>query len=424
MQSSFSSRKLRIVHLHWGFPPIIGGVETHLTMVLPALAAMGHQVTLLTGAVEGAPAREMYQGASIVREPIMDLSWLQKRGMNGLEAEVDGVLSKFLKETQPDVIHTHNMHYFSKLHTQILERKARARKIPLILTAHNTWDDNLYTDLIRKTQWDQIIAVSHFIKKEMIGVGVDDRKITVVHHGVDHQDFSAQGSTAKALAAYPQLKGKRVIFHPARMGLAKGCDVSIKALNLMRERIPDIMLVLAGTKNIIDWVSTQQKEIAYMVDLVEFFKLRKHVLIDAFPLDLMPELYRLSEVCLYPSSVGEPFGLTMLEALATERPMIVTEMGGMPEIVKDGINGFVIPVRDFEALAWRTTELLHNDRLRKRLGYTGRQMVEQHYKIQDVTDHTLGVYEQALKAHHPATTRSRTRERSQRKVTETQAVSS
>lgn len=72
--------------------------------------------------------------------------------------------------------------------------------------------------------------------------------------------------------------------------------------------------------------------------------------------------------------------------------MIVTEAGGMPEIIKDGINGYVIPVRDFESLASRITNLLTNSDLKNRLGGTGRQMVEQQYTKEILAQNTLSVY--------------------------------
>ncbi|HEC69879.1 MAG TPA: glycosyltransferase family 1 protein, partial [Candidatus Omnitrophica bacterium] len=55
-------RKLSIAHLHWGFPPIIGGVETHLTIILPQMVNYGHKVSLLTGSVEGVKVHYKYQG--------------------------------------------------------------------------------------------------------------------------------------------------------------------------------------------------------------------------------------------------------------------------------------------------------------------------------------------------------------------------
>ena len=391
-----SKDKLNIANLHWGFPPIIGGVETHLTIILPAMVKMGHNVGLLTGAVEGVKGKYKYEGIDIFRTPLMDLNWLYKRGLEGLEDEIHEEFSKFLDATKADVVHAHNMHYFSEIHARTLEELAMKRKIPLILTAHNVWDEMLFLELSHKIEWSHIIAVSHFIKREMIGIGVDDTIITVVHHGVDQDKFNPNIDPGDILEKYPQLKGKEVIFHPARIGLAKGCDTSIKAMSIVRDKHPDAMLVLAGSRNIIDWGETQQKDIAYMVNLIKHFQLEDRVLIDMYTLEEVKELYAVSNVCLYPSTGAEPFGLTMLEAMAMSKPMVVTNAGGMPEVVKDGINGFVVPVRDFELLGAKINTLLEDNRLRHRLGYTGRQMVESQYTKERVTKDTLSVYKKAI----------------------------
>jgi glycosyltransferase involved in cell wall biosynthesis len=80
------------------------------------------------------------------------------------------------------------------------------------------------------------------------------------------------------------------------------------------------------------------------------------------------------------------------------KPMVVTDMGGMPEIIKDGINGFVVHVKDFEALAAKICRLLEDKTLAKRFGYTGRQIVEAQYTKAMVTQQTLNVYNKALEA--------------------------
>ncbi|MDP8266285.1 MAG: glycosyltransferase family 4 protein [Candidatus Aceula meridiana] len=389
-------KKLNIAHLHWGFPPVIGGVETHLTILLPTFVDMGHNASLLTCSFEGYPGEEVYKGVKITRNPIMDLNWLYRRGLEGIQVEVSRVFKKFIDKNKPDVLHVHNMNYFSKAHIKALERLALKHGIPLFLTAHNAWDDVQFLELTSTIQWSHIIAVSHFIAKELNGIGCDHNLVTTIHHGVDEEVFSPKANTSKILKKYPQLKGKRIIFHPARMGLAKGCDVSIKALRTVKRKYPNVMLVLAGTKNIIDWGDTQQKDIAYMVQLVEKFGLRENVLIDSYDLTDMPALYKLSQACVYPSSSFEPFGLTMLEAMACSRPMIVTKTGGMPEIISDGINGFVIPVKDSEELASRIIQVMADKDLRERLGETGRKMVEVSYTKRDVAQTTLNLYKKYL----------------------------
>lgn len=390
-------KKLRIAHFHWAFPPIIGGVETHLVMLLPELVRMGHNVSLLTGSAEGARARENYKGVKITRASIMNLNWLAERGLTGVEDEARQTISAFLDRAKPDIVHAHNMNYFSRAHAGILEDEAKKkRNIPLVLTAHNSWDDILFLRLTKKIKWDHIIAVSYYIKKEFMGIGCDPRKLTTIHHGVDIERFSPTHKKEYTGKLAP-LKNKRVIFHPARMGLAKGCDTSVKAMRLIKKKFPNTVLVLAGTKNIVDWTSTQQKDIAYIVSLIKDLGLEKDVLIDMFTLGEVVKLYAIAEVCFYPSTVGEPFGLTMLESLASAKPMIVTNSGGMPEIIQDGINGYIVPVRDYEALAAKAIALLDEPGLRRRIGLTGRKFAELRFTKEIMAKNNLEIYETILR---------------------------
>ena len=392
MPKSKRKKSLKIAHLHWGFPPIIGGVETHLTILLPALVKMGHKVNLLTCSAEGEKVEDNYKGVDIFRSPMMDLNWLFRRGLSGIDEEVRTIFSNFIDKFKPDVIHTHNMHYFSMVHGRSLSEIAREKGIPFILTAHNVWADTLFLSMMRRIKWTHIIAVSHFINHELIGTGIKHTHVTTVHHGIDQNLYNPKIKATRMYKKYPRLKREYVIFHPARMGLAKGCDVSVKALRIIVEKFPKALLVLAGTKNIIDWGATQNKDIAYIVGLVDSFKLRKNVLMDVYRLEDMPYIYAASKVCVYPSSSPEPFGLTMLESMASGRPIIVTKTGGMPEIVNDGINGFVIPTFNFENLANRIMQLFNDKDLRQRLGNAGRAVVEQRYTKETMAKNTLDVY--------------------------------
>jgi glycosyltransferase involved in cell wall biosynthesis len=389
-------KKLKIAHMHWGFPPIIGGVETHLTILLPEFIKRGHKVGLLTGSAEKEKTQFTYKGVEVYRTPLLDLNWLIKRGLEALEEEITKTYKGFFDKIKPDIMHVHNMHYFSEVHTKILMDTTSQKGIPLILTAHNVWDDILFLKLTREINWTHIIAVSHYIKRELMGTGYDDKKITVVHHGIDTNVFNPDVVPKNILKKYPELESRKIIFHPARMGMAKGCDVSIKAMNLVRERFPDALLVMSGTKNIIDWELSQEKEIAYFIDLVKMFDLREHVFINVYSLQEMPELYSLAQVCVYPSSVPEPFGLTMLESLSSGKPMIVTDSGGMPEIIMDDVNGYVIKIKDYETLASRIHVLLEEPRARERLGNTGRHMVVTHYNKEIMTQSHLDIYRRVL----------------------------
>ncbi len=387
---------LRIAQIHWGYPPIIGGVETHLATMLPVMVKMGNEVHLLTGSVQGVKASYTDRGVRVRRSPLFDLNWLLKRGLIGLNEEIDTLLARFFKAANPDIVHVHNMHYFSKPHAVAVEEMCKKRGVPLVLTAHNVWDELLYLELTRTIAWDHIIAVSHYIRRELIGAGCDDQKVTTIHHGVDTAMFHPDADTRGTYKRHPMLKGRQMVFHPARMGIAKGCDVAIKALTIIRQHFPDVMMVLAGTKNIIDWAVSQQKDIAYFVNLIKYFNLEGNVLVDAYSIEEMPGLYAASDVVIYPSTAQEPFGLTMLESLATGKPIVVTHSGGMPEIVSYGINGYVVPIKDFEQLASEIVRLLEDKKLARRLGATGRRTVTSYYTKESVARNTLDLYREVL----------------------------
>ena len=111
----------------------------------------------------------------------MDLNWLNTRGINGIAEEVAHAFERFINQTKPDCVHVHNMQYFSKIHALAIQKICAKKGIAVILTAHNVWDDNLFFDLTKKVKWSHIIAVSHFIKREIIGIGYKHRNITVIH---------------------------------------------------------------------------------------------------------------------------------------------------------------------------------------------------------------------------------------------------
>jgi len=371
-------------------------VETHLTILLPELARRGYPVSLLTGSVAGEPAQSQYRGATVIRTPAMSLDHVGREDGDKVREEFTSVFAGFVESFKPDLVHAHNFHFFSRPHAEVLSEACRKKGIPLVLTAHNAWDDICFLELTRDIPWDHIIAVSHFIKRELISAGADDRKITVIHHGIDLERFHPRVDPRPILRRYPELAGKPVVFHPARMGLAKGNDVAVKAFHRVLRHFPDAVLVLAGSERIVDWENTQQAGIRYVLDLIRHFDMKKQTIIGVFSIEEMPAMYAASTIVLYPSTAPEPFGLTLLEAPAVGKPIVVSNVGGMPEIIRDGINGFIVPLRDSECLAERIVQLLGDARLRERIGMTGLAIVRDHYHKELMTDNHVRVYQQLL----------------------------
>jgi len=86
----------------------------------------------------------------------------------------------------------------------------------------------------------------------------------------------------------------------------------------------------------------------------------------------------------------------MLEALASGKPMIVTNSGGMPEIIQDGINGYIVPIKDYEALASKAIMLLDNASVMERIGATGRKFAELRFTKEIMASNNIQIYKKVL----------------------------
>lgn len=388
---------MRVMQLHWAFIPIIGGVESHLAMLGPEMVKNGCRVSLLTGSVENSPVEEWYGGMLVRRTPLMDLNGLTPEAMAKRSREIRKELEDFVDQVRPDLIHAHNMHYFSPVYADALYEIKKSRGIPLVLTAHNVWADNdrIWREMNKRAfYWDAVIAVSHFIKRELVRAGYEEERVSVIHHGIDLARFGPATARDRERIGelYPQLAGRRVIFHPARMSLDKGCHISVKALELVRRKFPEALLVLAGTGNTVDWGSQQPRQVRVILDLIDKLGLKDDVLVRFFAWEEIPLMYKAAEVCVYPSCFEEPFGLVMLESMASERPVVVSRAGGMPEVVRNGVTGFVVEMANERELADRCCLLLGNPGLCRSMGRRGRSMVEKLWTKEMMTRATLSVY--------------------------------
>lgn len=390
---------MRIAMLHWAFPPVIGGVESHLATLAPALVGRGAEVCLLVGSVCGRHERGVWRGVYLERTPLMDLNHLRDMDLDQAAPAIRREIEQFLGEAKPDVVHAHNMHYFSPVHLEVLADWCRRSGVPLVLTAHNVWEDDLWRRMAAKANsWDAVVAVSHFIARELEASGFNGHRIAVIHHGLDTERFRpASPSKRRAIRhRYPGLAGRRIIFHPARASIAKGSLVAVEALAAIRRSMPDALLVCAGAGPIVDWGNLQGTELEEIRQAVHRHGLEDAVIIRSFPWEEMVDLYQVADVTIYPSIFEEPFGLAVLEAMACGSPVVVSRSGGMPEFVEDGVTGFVVPQRDAEALAERCMELLRHPRRAAAMARQARQAVLARHTVAEMASRTWRVYEWAM----------------------------
>lgn len=372
--------------LHWAFPPMIGGVETHLAILGPSLVKRGLEVHILTCPAQGRPGSEDYRGVRVYRTPLMDLNELSGDRLAACAPAIRERLTAFIREARPDLVHAHNFHYFSPVHAEALVEIKAQTGLPMVLTAHNVWHDELGRRMSELAgQWDGVIAVSHYIKKELAGMGYDPDRIRVIHHGIDTARFKPGPGRGR-------FAGRRVIFHPARMCYDKGTHVAIEALKIIKADFPAVLLVMAGTGHMVDWLHLRESYMEEIACRIKEYNLHNNVYIEFIPWDQMPGAYRDAEFCIYPSCFEEPFGLALLEANASGKPIVVSRAGGMPEIITDGVNGFIVEMHDHLQLARRCLQLLGDPGLVAKMGRLGRAVVENRFDQETMVEATLAFY--------------------------------
>jgi len=365
-----------------------------LVMLGSGLVRRGFEVHLLTGSIDGRREKYTAHGMTVQRTPLLDLNTLTPAEKPG--REVAGEILDFLWAVRPDIVHAHNFHYFSPAHTKAVLSGAAAAGAPAVLTAHNVWEDELARQCGRfAPRWDAVIAVSRFIASALAGQGYPAPRLTVIHHGIDLHSFQP-ARRAGNTRFRSRLRGRRVIFHPARLSLDKGSLVAVKALGLVRERIPDVLLLMAGPDNVVDFHGRRRDDLRTVRALVEETGLAGHVVIRPFAWPEIAGAYRTADVCIYPSCFEEPFGIALLEAMACARPLVVTRAGGMPEVVEDGVNGFLVRMGDHEELADRCLTLLTDRRLAAQMGRQGHERVRERFSRERMVDDTVRVYERLL----------------------------
>ncbi len=209
----------------------------------------------------------------------------------------------------------------------------------------------------------KIIAVSHFIRRDLIKLGVKDEKIVVVYNGINHSEFYPREDLEPELMDIKPFSVKKPYFiYPSQMSAATKKHVElIRAFNLFKERTHlGHRLVLTGKEgNVTQDVKNEILKSKFREDIF---------IVGFFPHESFPLLYSNSEGCLFPS-INEGVGLPVLEALATGIPVACSNAGSLPEIAGD--NALYFNSDDIEEMAKAIELLAVDSALRKKLKASG-----------------------------------------------------
>jgi glycosyltransferase involved in cell wall biosynthesis len=370
------------------YPHQYAGAQRLTQALACELATRGHRAIIVVP--DEGPFTERLRAAGlpirIVRAPSSWRAYGRSLERTGAAAAIASLPRYWLKvravlrSLGADVVHVND-------HRGILLAGAGAALAgkPVVWHLHGSYSSHAIT-LLGRTVARRIVVVSEATRNEQRWLPRDSEKVVVVHNGV----ISASASDRTNSPGRPHGTGRasRLVVTGARQHPDKGLDVLVRAVALLREKEPELRVVIAGAVQ--PGYEAHHSELASLVNDLDLGRTISFVGLVDDPL----ELWRSAEVYVQ-SSRREPFGLGVIEAMSVGTPVVTTAVGGMCEIVEPERSGLQVPAGDAEALAGAIGRVLREPHLATRLARGGRERAEV-FSMARMVDRILEIYEQAV----------------------------
>jgi len=389
---------MRVIMLSWEYPPkIVGGISRHVYDLAHALVKQDVEVHVITCEHPGAAAEEVEDGIYLYRVtpsgPGNDfIHWVQLLNDAMLE-RADALVADLLNQNDGQaVLHAHD--WLTHYAAAALKHKYH---LPLVATIHATeygrnngingptqgYINSVETQL-QNEAW-RVIVCTEFMKQECeFAFSTPWGKMDVVPNGVEAAKFNLPDFTPlekaefRARYAAPE---EKIIFFVGRMVREKGVQVLIESLPKVRWGYHDAKLLICGGG---------QRE--HLVNLAAYLGMERHVYFAGFvPDDDLMKIYSIIDIACFPS-LYEPFGIVALEAMAAKVPVVVSDAGGLPEVVENNVTGITTYAGNPNSLADGLLKLLHEPDTAERLVDAAYERVLTTFNWDTIATQTTAVY--------------------------------
>jgi L-malate glycosyltransferase len=359
-----------------------GGGEEALLRIIKTLPRDRFRISLVT--FQANPL-----AAKMVREWGADMHILPMQRVydwNGFRTALE--LRRLMRANQVDVVHT----FFETSNTWGA-MVAKLSQVPVLVSSRRDMGilrlpkHNVAYEIVNRF-CDGIVAVSDGVREFCIEKeGLDPERIFTVHNGVDLARIDAAEGVAALRVKLNLPEGAPVVATVANIRRIKGLDTLLRAAAMVRREIPNVRFLLAGGCLEKDHFNELKAE-------VQEFGLNENVQFLGHFAEVFA-LLKLSNVfCLLSRTEG--FSNAVLEAMASGLPCVVTRVGGNPEAIDDGKNGYLLTPEDPQGAAQRITALLKDPAEAKRIGGAARKTVEQEFTSEKMAETLANLYETLL----------------------------
>jgi len=383
----------------WEYPPhVAGGLGEHVANLMPALARQGVEVHLVTPRWAGGPSEEEGEDYYVHRidPPTFDAPDVHTSAWQ-TNLELEKHAENLWRSAGPfDLIHAHD--WLVAFAPVALKRSFRT---PLVATIHATERGRgrgyLGSDLshqINNAEWWltyeawRVICTSHFMAGEVSGYfGAPADKIDVIPNGVCVEPFARwRGQDLSAFRGMYALPAEDIVFNVGRVVYEKGVGVLVEAVPRILREHPQAKFVIAGTGG----YASELRHRAWQLGVAD------KVLFTGFiPDEDRDRLYLVANCAVFPS-LYEPFGIVALQAMAAQCPVVVSEVGGLAEVVRHAETGITVYADNPESLAWGVVHTLNRPDWARQRAENAYHIVLEEYSWDVIARRTVDAYQRVI----------------------------
>jgi glycogen(starch) synthase len=237
-------------------------------------------------------------------------------------------------------------------------------------------------------QSSEVICCSNYMAGQIYrGFSIPKEKLRVIRNGVDASKFNVKVDTQAVRRRYAKPDEKMIVY-VGRLVHEKGVHVLIGAAPKVLSVFPNVNFVIVGEGGMKDDLTKEAWD----------FGVADHVFFTGFVEEkALVSIYKASDAAVFPS-LYEPFGITALEAMAAKTPVVVSDTGGLAEIVEHDKTGVKVYTDNSDSLAWGILRVLQDLNLANMIRESAYQKVVRDYNWDGIADETIRVYRQALAA--------------------------